>query len=76
MHTAGREKGRSFKLFVETDVDGASIASLLHYSYIQAENNDKDFIDHFNKKKNLRFSAIKITELKKYLKREGVNVRL
>ena len=75
-HGGAGKKEDLLKLFVETDVDGASIASLLHYSYIQAENNDKDFTDHFNKKKNLRFSAIKITELKKYLKREGVNVRV
>ncbi len=65
-------------LFLETDVDAVSISSLLHYNYLRKIKDEKlqgstvfiNSIDNISSNENL------IKDLKLYLKKNGVSVRI
>lgn len=73
-------KQEIYSLFEDANVDGVSIASLLHYSYLNKHNEvGSEGRNVFLKSKISTLSdekKIKISEIKDYLKNKGINIRV
>lgn len=72
-----------YNLVRNVDIDGVAISSLFHYHYVYNFNHkipkigNTDFIKKIQNENKKKFKKKnKILELKKYLKKRGVNVRL
>ncbi len=77
-HGGAGPKENILDIFNFCDVDAVSIASLFHYHYLKPDDNSElkgsNYFIHFLDKNEKR--GLSIIELKKYLKSNGVKVRL
>ena len=77
-HGGAGPKENILEMFVECNVDAISIASLFHYHYLKSNKSSElkgsNYFIHFLNDDEKR--GMSILELKKYLKSEGVKVRL
>ncbi len=77
-HGGAGPKENILEIFKESGVDAVSIASLFHYHYLKSNKSSElkgsNYFVHFLDDKEKR--GLSILELKEYLKKNGVNVRL
>jgi len=77
-HGGAGPKENILEMFAECNVDAISIASLFHYHYLKSNKSSElkgsNYFIHFLNDDEKR--GMSILELKKYLKSEGVKVRL
>tara|TARA_B100001248_G_C27371290_1_gene451793 strand:+ start:769 stop:1599 length:831 start_codon:yes stop_codon:yes gene_type:complete len=77
-HGGAGPKENILEIFTECNVDAISIASLFHYHYLKSNKSSElkgsNYFIHFLNDDEKR--GMSILELKKYLKSEGVKVRL
>ena len=79
-HGGTRNSEDVYKLFMNTDVDGAVIASAFHFNYYKELLNKKEILlqgstNFLVNKDDKNIFFIGINDLKKYLKSKKINIR-